>query len=41
MARVGAVTHDDNASHSFAIAIQLGNPAPHLGPKLHVCDLIE
>ena len=41
MARIRAVTDDDNPADRFALAIQLGNAATHLGPELDVRDLAK
>ena len=41
LAGVGAVAHHDDAADGFALAVQLGDAAPHVGAEFHVGDLAE
>ncbi len=38
---IHAITHDHDAAHGFALAIEFGDAAAHVGAELHVGDFAE
>src|SRR3546814_14571441 len=40
-ARVSALSENNHAACDFALAVELGYPAPQLGPDLDGCDIAE